>query len=61
MDIMALLQISTDNQNMEDFEKTGWKLSNPKTIDIISETLHEKLLEESLIKYKDIWEKLARC
>jgi len=61
MDIMALLQISTDNQNMEDFEKTGCKLSNPKTINIISETLHEKLLEESLIKYKDIWEKLLRC
>lgn len=51
--------IGSDNANMEDFEKTGFKIKGPN-VQVIDDTLHSQLLKESLVKYGDIWTRLAK-
>ena len=43
-----MMIIGNDNANMEDFDKTGWKLL-PATI-FINEETHEELIDEKLFQ-----------
>jgi len=51
-----------DNANMEDFEKTGWKICpyNPRPTLFITNETHEELLDESLEIHGYIWDRLAK-
>ena len=50
---------NTDNQNMKDFDATGWIILPHQPIRYIDDETHRALLDESLDKYGEIWRILA--
>ncbi len=52
------LTSDTESASMKDFDATGWKILPYPSIGYIPDEIHQKLLDESLKKYRDIWEAL---